>query len=136
MISRLARVHFDGSFQAVPTAIAAIRREVLAVARSCDLDPDAVAEVALAVSEAATNAIVHGYRGRPGTISVSAHANAGELTVTVEDEGSGIAPRTDSPGPGLGLPIIASVTQRLEVANEGGGTQVRMVFPCPAAQVA
>ena len=35
----------------------------------------------------------------PGTASA-----AGELVVTVRDHGSGIAPRVDSPGLGVGLP--------------------------------
>lgn len=49
--------------------------------------------------------------------------------MTVEDEGSGMAPRLDSPGLGLGLPLIATVTDRLDVrAREGGGTRLCVWF--------
>ena len=38
-------------------------------------------------------------------------------------------PRTDSPGLGLGLPLIAQMTQSLEVHDRaGGGTEIRMSF--------
>jgi anti-sigma regulatory factor (Ser/Thr protein kinase) len=97
----------------------------------CGLDEKRVGEVALAVSEAATNAIVHGYRGDPGLIHVSATRANGELTVLVTDEGLGMGPRLDSPGLGLGLPIIAKLTQRFDVISRGSGTRIHMVFDCP-----
>lgn len=129
-------MRFDGRFPAVSLGIAAIRGEMTAVARECGLDERQVNDVALAVSEAATNAIVHGYRGEPGTIHVTASIGDGELTIMIADEGEGLVPRTDSPGLGLGLPIIATVARRLEVVSEGSGTQIHMVFPCPRAGAA
>ena len=49
--------------------------------------------------------------------------------VVVADEGRGMLPRTDSPGLGLGLPLIAQMTQSLEVHDrQGGGTEIRMSF--------
>jgi serine/threonine-protein kinase RsbW len=53
-----------------------------------------------------------------------------ELVVTVTDTGSGLTPRTDSPGLGLGLAVIAQITSDLRVEEpRGGGTRMRMVFP-------
>ena len=47
----------------------------------------------------------------------------------VVDEGRGILPRADSPGLGLGLPLIAQMTESLEVHDRrGGGTEIRMAF--------
>jgi serine/threonine-protein kinase RsbW len=52
-----------------------------------------------------------------------------ELVVIVRDEGRGIAPRTDSPGLGLGLPLIASLAESLELGRgEDQRTEVRMTF--------
>ena len=44
-------------------------------------------------------------------------------------------PRTDSPGLGLGLPLIAQMTESLEVHDRaGGGTEIRMAFALAAAE--
>jgi anti-sigma regulatory factor (Ser/Thr protein kinase) len=116
--------------------VSAIRGEMVALARRCGLDDRTVGDVALAVSEAATNAVLHAYSERPGNIRVTADAIDGELRIVIADDGQGIGPRTDSPGLGLGLPIIASVARRMEVVAEGGGTQIHMVFDCPASRAA
>jgi serine/threonine-protein kinase RsbW/stage II sporulation protein AB (anti-sigma F factor) len=124
-------VRFEASFAAVAAEIGAIRRRMVALARECGLDDDRVHEVALAVSEAATNAIVHGYRGAEGTIHVTAYDEHGELTIRIADEGTGLVPRVQSPGLGLGLPIIANLARRVDISSTGQGTEVCMVFPCP-----
>ena len=52
-----------------------------------------------------------------------------ELTVVVRDEGEGIAPRPDSPGLGLGLPLIASLAENVQLGrDEDEHTEVRMTF--------
>lgn len=104
---------------------------MVSLARECGLAERQVDEVALAVSEAATNALVHGYRGDRGAIHVRASGVGGELTIVVADDGGGLAPRTDSPGLGLGMTLIESVARRVEVITDPGHTEVHMVFPCP-----
>jgi anti-sigma regulatory factor (Ser/Thr protein kinase) len=51
-----------------------------------------------------------------------------ELLVAVSDDGVGLTPRADSPGLGLGLPIIAALADRFEVQERAGGTRVLMGF--------
>lgn len=89
-------------------------------------------DVALAVTEAATNAIVHGYRGGEGVIDVSADRVEDELHVAITDYGQGMGPRLDSPGLGLGLSIIGRLAHRVDVVSEGDGTTIEMVWSCPA----
>ena len=92
----------------------------------------AVGEAArLAVSEAVSNVVVHGYRDvGDGAFTLSVDWSGSELRVTVRDEGCGMTPRTDSPGAGLGLPLIASLADSFSVtAPPGGGTEVVMTFP-------
>ena len=89
------------------------------------------ATVALAVSEATTNVVVHAYRDRdePGTFTLGLDIECGSLMIDVCDDGLGPAPRTDSPGLGLGLPLIAQMTDGFEVHEaDTGGTEVRMRF--------
>jgi anti-sigma regulatory factor (Ser/Thr protein kinase) len=85
----------------------------------------------LAVSEAVSNVVVHGYRdSSPGAFTVSVEWNGGELRVIVRDHGCGMSPRMDSPGAGFGLPLIASLAESFSVtAAEDGGTEVMMTFP-------
>jgi serine/threonine-protein kinase RsbW/stage II sporulation protein AB (anti-sigma F factor) len=58
------------------------------------------------------------------------------LTVVVHDEGRGMLPRPDSPGLGLGLPLIATLAESLELGTDGGSTEVRMTFRLDAEVVA
>lgn len=119
---------------AVPEHLAALRAGVVAFAREHGAGEEELAAIALAVSEAATNAMLHGFVGRePGTVRVVAAAGPGEVRVTVTDDGRGMQPRTDSPGLGLGLPTIGKLTARMDVrAGPGGaGTEVAMTFAAP-----
>jgi len=87
--------------------------------------------IRLAVSEAVSNVIVHGYRnGANGAFTVTIESTDAEVRVVVRDEGCGMSPRTDSPGAGLGLPLIASVAGTFTVTTPPeGGTEVVMTFP-------
>ncbi|MFL5274081.1 MAG: ATP-binding protein [Anaeromyxobacteraceae bacterium] len=92
-------------------------------------DPTAIA---LAVTEAVTNAVLHAYvdAPQPGEVEVIVQ-RVGEdcVEILVCDEGRGMRPRTDSPGLGLGLPLVATLAEHFEVqARDGGGTRVRMAF--------
>lgn len=85
-------------------------------------------DIALAVSEALTNVVLHAYddRDRPGHIDVRASLSDGALVIVVRDEGVGLVRRVDSPGRGLGL--IEQLTDRLELVDGSPGLSVRMTF--------
>jgi serine/threonine-protein kinase RsbW/stage II sporulation protein AB (anti-sigma F factor) len=133
-------VHWEAKFPAIAISVAAVRGEIAAIARRCGLDAERVAGVKLAVSEAATNVVMHAYRNRrpppEGSIAATVVAEHGELVVVIADDGLGMAPRPDSPGLGLGLPIIASIAERVQVVSRAQGTAIYMVFPCPASAAA
>lgn len=114
-----------------PENVAVVRRAVGAFARTAGFDEDGVADVALALSEACANVVIHAYRrDAEGTLlEVRASCSAEALAVVVSDHGGGMAPRTDSPGLGLGLPLMASLASTLELRETaGGGTEVWMTF--------
>ena len=87
--------------------------------------------MALAVSEAITNAVLHAYREeQAGPMRVVACAEPDRLVVVVRDYGCGMSPNPDSPGLGLGLAVIGRLATELNIErpDEGGGTRLRMCF--------
>ena len=91
-----------------------------------------LSDIRLAVSEALSNAVVHAFRGRAdGTVIASVTTDASEwVEVRVTDDGSGMAPRNDSPGLGLGLPLIRHLTDQFDHLRPPGsfGTELWMRF--------
>ena len=89
------------------------------------------ADIALAVSEALTNVVMHAYVGRSsGPMRIRAEQDGGRLLIEVEDDGIGLRPRPDSPGAGLGLALIGSLAADLVLKSgpAGHGTLVQMAF--------
>jgi len=85
--------------------------------------------IKLAVSEAATNVVVHAYDGRLGEILIDARLASGELWIEVADDGQGMRPRIDTPGLGLGLSLISQLADGFAIAKRSsGGTEVHMRF--------
>jgi serine/threonine-protein kinase RsbW/stage II sporulation protein AB (anti-sigma F factor) len=130
-----ARPQFSGSFPADAGAIADIREQVAAIAVDCGVIEDDLFAVRLGVTEAATNAIVHAYGQREpregDEIRVDVIHEDDELVIVIADDGDGLNPRLESPGLGIGLPMVASMALRLEVVSgQGGGTEVHMAFRC------
>jgi serine/threonine-protein kinase RsbW len=114
---------------AEPRAIRTIRDAVRRFAVTHEVrDTDAVA---LALTEAATNVVVHAYRvGERGDVRVVACAEPERLVVVVRDYGCGMRPRHDSPGLGIGLSLIGHLASHFNVeAPDGDGTRLRMHFP-------
>ena len=117
------------TFPAVAESVPRARHALAGFATRAGASAEQVDEVRLTSSEALTNAVLHAYRGEPGTIQVTAAVVAQELWVLIGDEGSGMQPRGERPGLGLGLGLIAKLTDDFEiVARSGGGTEVRMRF--------
>jgi serine/threonine-protein kinase RsbW len=107
------------------------REAVRAFAADQGADSDTLAAIELCVSEAVNNAVLHAYRklGRRGPVEVEVRRPDGYLCVYVRDRGSGVRRRPDSPGLGLGLPLISETAWELDVRTpRTGGTEVVMRF--------
>ena len=87
-------------------------------------------DVALAIAEACANVVVHAYVDREGgALRLTGSSESGRVRFVVEDDGAGLLPRPDSPGLGLGLPLIAQLADEFEVSDgDGRGTRVRVAF--------
>src|SRR6478752_532118 len=106
-----------------------VRHALRGLLSGLKVSDDVVADIALAVTEACTNAVVHAYPNGGGTITITASHVDGDLDVAVRDHGGGMAPRVDTPGLGVGLPVIAAIARSLEIGSpSGGGTELRMRF--------
>lgn len=122
---------FEAWYPARPSEVAEIRGAVADVARAYGADECAQAKIKLGVSEAASNAVLHAYRDglRVGEIHVLVDRLGSSLCVSVLDRGVGMSPRVDSPGAGLGLSLMATVSESFEIKSPaGGGTEVVMRF--------
>lgn len=108
--------------------IARARRMVAEVGRGTGVTGDRMALLAVAVSEAVTNALVHG----GGAADVEVTGAPDGVTVTVLDRGTGIAgpSGTATPAPdresGRGLWLARQFCDRVDIASSGYGTRVTL----------
>ena len=127
-------VHLHRSMDAVPAAVPTLRGAIAEFIGDAGIGEPLLTSAKLAVSEAVTNAVMHAYvdAPKPGAVSVNATFEGDSLLVEVADEGSGMMPRLDSPGLGVGLPLIADTVDTLDIDNSPrGGTLLRMSFHVP-----
>lgn len=127
-----ALTEFELTRAAEPETVTVFRHRAATFAAEQGADPDLTADIALAVSEATTNAIKYAYAPDwEGEVELSASAQDGRLTLLILDRGEGFA-QGPSDGLGLGLTIIARLCDQLKIVQEGSGTQVLMHFVLPA----
>lgn len=117
---------------ALPEHVGVLREAVVAFAGASGAGQRSREQIALAVSEALSNCVIHAYAGRdrPGPVTVEAWAREGSVIVLVSDGGCGMVPRLDSPGLGIGLPLIAQMSDQfdIEVRDDQPGVRLRMTF--------
>jgi anti-sigma regulatory factor (Ser/Thr protein kinase) len=100
--------------------------------KSCGTD---TGDVALAVSEAVTNAIVHGYRKATSRmLRLEAWLHGDRLMVRVVDHGGGMRPNPQWSGLGIGLQLIRLIADEVSVDSSESGVRITMRFPCRGAR--
>lgn len=119
----------DVTVKAVADNVPRLRRAATRAARWLGADEQTVTRVALAVSEASSNAVLHAFPATPGRMRVLVTDADGDIEVRISDDGIGLMPRPDSPGLGLGLGLIAEVADDLAISRpRHGGTEIVMRF--------
>jgi serine/threonine-protein kinase RsbW len=120
------------SVPAEAASVSLVRQAVTGIGDMLGMSPAARDDLRIAVSEAATNVVVHAYPDRPGSMRVEVWPGHEVMVIQVTDHGCGIVPRVKrvTPGLGLGIQLIAALSDELSItANEdGSGTKVGMTF--------
>lgn len=120
---------FELSLPARAENVAVVRHALGGIGETFGVSDQVLSDIKLAVTEACTNVVVHAYPGGEGPMEVSVALAPGEVSIVVGDEGRGMLPRADSPGLGLGLPLIASLADAVELGTDDNErTKVRMTF--------
>ena len=121
----------DIELPAVADSVRTARHAVAAFCAGQALDHDGVA---IAVSEAVGNVVTHAYRDvHDGAVRVFADLEPGSLLIVVSDDGRGMTPRSDSPGMGIGLVLIARIATSLRIDDGSSGTRLTMRFALGAS---
>ena len=113
-----------------PEGVAVVRQALAGMADALAFDAAVVADMKMAISEACTNVVVHAYDEEDGVLEVEMSAGESGLTIRVRDHGTGIRPhgerRGEAPALGLGLPLIAALSDSYELTGTSGrGTEVQ-----------
>ena len=113
---------------------------VIVASFAAKLDPtiDELSDIKTAVSEAVTNAIIHGYENKEDSVELCCDRDGQQLIVTVEDHGVGIADVERARNPfyttkpelersGMGFTFMEAFMDKVEVCSQlGVGTKVVM----------
>ena len=114
------------------------RITVAAFASQLDPTIEELADIKTAVSEAVTNAIIHGYEDREGVVKVECKMYAGSIQIEISDTGKGIENIERAREPlytskpnlersGMGFTIIESFMDEVKIESILGlGTKVTM----------
>lgn len=114
---------------------------VVVASFAAQLDPtiEELSDVKTAVSEAVTNAIIHGYEDRIGTVIIECKIENNKIEIIVEDNGIGIEDINKAIEPfytskpelersGMGFTVMETFMDELELFSEAGkGTKIKMV---------
>lgn len=114
------------------------RITVAAFASQLDPTIEELADIKTAVSEAVTNAIIHGYEDREGVVKIECKMYAGSIQIEISDTGKGIENIERAREPlytskpnlersGMGFTIMESFMDEVKVESIIGlGTKVTM----------
>jgi serine/threonine-protein kinase RsbW len=111
------------------------RLAVTGLLRAQAVEPEVIADVKLALTEACSNSVRHAYDGAEGMVEIRYELDPRRLRVEVADEGGGFDPGLLNADPrdvdegGLGMAIIRALTDELEVGPREGrkGSRLRFV---------
>ena len=130
---------FDLSVNASLENLQKVRQYIDRAGALLGVNENALGDLRLAVDEAVTNVILHGYDDLPGTVDVHMQAEADAVIITIRDRaktfdpGQVDTPQLDTalenrPFGGMGIFLIKKMTDEAEfLPLPGGGNEIRLV---------
>jgi serine/threonine-protein kinase RsbW len=115
--------------------VALARLALTGLAELTEMGEETLAELKLALTEAVSNSVRHAYDGHGGRVEIVYELTGSELRIEVVDDGAGFDP--DQPTPlegdelaegGLGIAIIRSIADELQIDSEPGARGSRLRF--------
>lgn len=125
-------------FLSLPSNEAFARIAVASFVASLDPTIEEISDIKTAVSEAVTNAIVHGYEDKLGMVTIKSKINGNVVEIEIIDNGKGIEDVEKAKEPlyttkpeeersGMGFTIMENFMDEMKVISElGQGTTVYM----------
>ena len=114
---------------------------VVVASFASQLDPtiEELADIKTAVSEAVTNAIIHGYEGNTGMVKIECSIENNEIQIMISDDGKGIEDIEEARQPlytskpeqersGMGFTVMETFMDEVHIESKRDfGTQIRMI---------
>ena len=121
---------------AIAENVVVVRQAVAGLGEALGLATSRIADLKTVVTEACNNVVLHAYDEEAGPMLVTAEPGEGELEIQIADEGHGFRPRASEgePSLGLGLPLIAALSDSFEIsggAGQGSRTTIRFSYTPP-----
>jgi serine/threonine-protein kinase RsbW len=127
--------YLRASYAAVRGSVPTVRRALAEMAASAGAPDWQLDGIRLAASEALANVVLHAYPTRAGEIHVTAGVAGNEFWVLIADDGRGIKAGPESDGLGLGLALIAQLTDDFAIVERSsGGTELQLRFVLAAGR--
>jgi integral membrane sensor domain MASE1/anti-sigma regulatory factor (Ser/Thr protein kinase) len=120
----LDALRFEVRLPAAPASLPVLRRALGRWLSAAGADQDMASRIAVAVGEAATNAVEHAYGPGDASLFIEASADQTGITVAIRDRGRWRASRGDVGGRGIGF--MNALVDQVEIVQGDDGTSVRL----------
>jgi serine/threonine-protein kinase RsbW len=110
------------------------RLALTGIGRLRSLSDELLADLKLALTEAASNSVRHAYGGSDGVVQISYELLPDRLVIEVTDEGEGFDPAEHAGSAdelsegGLGIAIIRAIADEVEIGTQPDGKGSRLRF--------
>jgi serine/threonine-protein kinase RsbW len=116
--------------------ISLCRLALTGIGRLRELSDELLADLKLALTEAASNSVRHAYAAEQdvGVVEISYELHSDRLVIEVTDDGDGFDPPEATGDPdelsegGLGIAIIRAIADQVEIGAQPGGKGSRLRF--------